>query len=43
MQVALIWESDEQGITKSFTYKQMLHQVSKVANAMLAHGVKRVS
>ena len=42
-QVALIWESDEQGVTKSYTYKQLLAQVSKCANAMLAHGVKRVS
>ena len=39
--VALIWEGDEPGETKSFTYKQLLAQVCKCANAMKTAGVKR--
>ncbi|GMH70085.1 hypothetical protein TrRE_jg12569 [Triparma retinervis] len=39
--VALLWEGDEPGDTKSFTYKQLLARVCQIANAMKAKGVKK--
>ena len=40
-QTAIIWEGDEPGETKSFTYKELLKRVCQIANAMRAEGVKR--
>lgn len=40
-QVAIIHEGDEPGHARSYTYKQLLAEVCRVANVMLAHGVKK--
>ena len=40
-QVALIWEADEPGQVKSYTYKELLAEVSKTANAMKKVGLKK--
>ncbi len=40
-QVALIWEADEPGQVKSYTYKELLAEVSKTANAMKKAGLKK--
>ncbi len=39
-QVAIIWEGDD-GIEKRFSFMELLKQVSKVANAMKAAGLKK--
>ena len=39
--VALLWEGDEPGDTKKFTYNQLLARVCQIANAMKAMGVKK--
>jgi len=39
-QVAIIWEGDD-GTEKEYTFKALLKEVSKVANAMKAMGLKR--
>lgn len=39
-QVAIIWEGDD-GIEKKFSFMELLKQVSKVANAMKAVGLKK--
>lgn len=38
---ALIWEGDEPGDRKVYSYKQMQEEVSKIANVMKAQGVKK--
>ena len=40
-EVAIIWESDEPGQGRSITFKELHAEVCKVANAMLASGVKK--
>lgn len=40
-QVAIIWEADEPGHSRKYTYKQVLQEVSRVANVLLAHGVRK--
>ncbi len=40
-QVALIWEGNEPGEDKKFTYKQLHEQVCKFANVLKANGVKK--
>jgi acetyl-CoA synthetase len=40
-QVALLWEGDEPGDTKAYTYTQLLARVCQIANAMKAEGVKK--
>jgi acetyl-CoA synthetase len=40
-QPALIWEGDEPGDTKVYTYAQMQEEISKIANVMKAQGVKK--
>lgn len=40
-QVAIIWESDEPGKGRSFTYKEVLEETCKIANVMLKTGVKK--
>jgi acetyl-CoA synthetase len=38
---AIIWESDEPGETKNITYKELLREVCRVANALKAMGVRK--
>ena len=40
-QVALIWEADAPGEVRTFTYKELLAEVSKVANAMKKAGLNK--
>jgi acetyl-CoA synthetase len=40
-QAALIWEGDEPGETKTYTYKELLGEVCKCANAMKTAGVQK--
>jgi acetyl-CoA synthetase len=39
--VAIIWEADEPGRSVKFTYRQVLAETCRIANVMLAHGVRR--
>jgi acetyl-CoA synthetase len=39
--VAIIWEADEPGQVRKFTYNELLKEVSKVANAMRSKGLKK--
>ncbi|WP_066627747.1 acetate--CoA ligase [Labilibacter marinus] len=39
--VALIWESDEPGVGKKITYKELLREVSKMANVLRHHGIRK--
>ncbi len=39
--IAIIWESDEQGSSKTFTYQQLLDEVCRFANALKKQGVKK--
>jgi len=39
--VAMIWEGDEPTDTKSFTYEELLREVSQIANALKDQGVKK--
>ena len=38
---ALIWEGDEPDDIKSYSYKELLSEISKIANAMKVSGVKK--
>ena len=38
-QVALIWEADEPGVTRSITFRELKHEVCRVANALKRAGV----
>jgi acetyl-CoA synthetase len=40
-QVAIIFEGDEPGAVKRYTYREVLVEVCRVANVLLAHGVRR--
>jgi acetyl-CoA synthetase len=40
-QVALLWEADEPGVTRSLTYRQLHADVVRMANALKAHGVRK--
>ena len=40
-QTAIIWEADEPGQGKSYTYREVLQEVSRIANVMKAHGVRK--
>lgn len=40
-QVAIIWESDDPGLDKKITYKELHENVSKLANVMKGMGVKK--
>ena len=40
-QNALIWVKDEPGEYQFITYRQLKHEVSRVANVLLHHGVRR--
>ncbi len=39
--VALIWESDEPGVNKEITYKELQREVSRLANALRHKGVRK--
>ncbi len=39
--IALIWEADEPGHVREFTYNELLKEVSKVANGMKKLGLKK--
>ena len=39
--IAIIWEADEPGQAKKFTYNELLKEVSKVANGMKKLGLKK--
>ncbi len=39
--VAIMWEPDEPGDGKTFTYAQLLDEVCKLANVLKKHGVKK--
>ncbi len=39
--IALIWEADEPGNVRTFTYNELLKEVSKVANGMKKLGLKK--
>jgi len=38
---AIIWAADEPGEYEHITYRQLKHEVARVANVLLAHGVRR--
>lgn len=38
---ALIWEADEPGQSKSFTYREILRETCRIANALKSQGVRR--
>jgi len=40
-QAAVIWEGNEPGETKTFTYKESLVEICKIANTLRARGVKK--
>ena len=40
-QTAIIWAADEPGVYRHITYREMKHQVCRMANVLLAHGVRR--
>ncbi len=40
-QTAIIWAQDEVGAYKHITYRELKHNVARVANVLLSHGVKR--
>ncbi len=40
-QTAIIWAGDEPGDYRYISYREIKHNVARIANVMLAHGVKR--
>jgi acetyl-CoA synthetase len=38
---AIIWAADEPGIYRHITYRQLKHDTCRIANVLLAHGVKK--
>ncbi|MEZ5332109.1 MAG: acetate--CoA ligase [Thermoanaerobaculia bacterium] len=38
---ALLWVADEPGEYRHITYRELKHMVSRIANVLLAHGVRR--
>ncbi len=40
-QIAIIWEGDDPGQSRSITYRQLHASVCRLANVLKAHGVKR--
>jgi len=38
---AVIWEGNDPGESKVFTYEDLLHEVKKFANVLKAHGIKK--
>jgi len=40
-QTAMIWASDEAGTYRHITYRELKHEVCRIANVLKAHGVKK--
>ena len=40
-QTALIWAADEPGVYRRISYRELRHEVCKLANVLLAHGVRK--
>ncbi|MBI5607473.1 MAG: acetate--CoA ligase [Deltaproteobacteria bacterium] len=40
-QTAIIWAADEPGVYRHITYREMKHQVCRMANVLLAQGVRK--
>jgi acetyl-CoA synthetase len=40
-QTAILWAADEPGEYRHVTYRELKHQVCRLANVLLAHGVKK--
>ncbi|HKA25570.1 MAG TPA: acetate--CoA ligase [Candidatus Eisenbacteria bacterium] len=40
-QTAIIWAADEAGVYKHISYRELKHEVCRMANVLLAHGVKK--
>jgi acetyl-CoA synthetase len=40
-QTAIIWAADEPGVYRHITYREMKHQVCRMANVLHAHGVRK--
>jgi acetyl-CoA synthetase len=40
-QTAIIWASDEPGVYKHITYRELKHQVARMANVLLKFGVRK--
>ncbi len=40
-QVALLWEGDDPSLSRTLTYRQLYEEVSKFANVLKRHGVKK--
>ena len=40
-QTAIIWAADEPGVYRHITYRELKHNVCRLANVLLAHGVRR--
>jgi acetyl-CoA synthetase len=40
-QTAIIWAADEPGLYERISYRELKHHVCRVANVLLAHGVKK--
>ena len=40
-QTAIIWAQDEPGVYRHITYRELKHKVCRIANVLLAHGVKQ--
>jgi acetyl-CoA synthetase len=38
---AIVWAADEPGVYKKVSYRELKHQVCRMANVLLAHGVKK--
>ena len=38
---AIIWAADEPGVYRHVTYRELKHDVCRIANVLLAHGVKK--
>jgi len=38
---AIIWAADEPGVYKHISYRELKHQVCRIANVLLSHGVRR--
>jgi acetyl-CoA synthetase len=40
-QTAIIWAADEPGVYKHITYRELKHDVCRIANVLIAHGVRK--
>ena len=38
---AIIWAADEPGVYKHISYRELKHEVCRIANVLLAHGVRK--